>query len=62
MLLVLQTIHKVVDKMKAAGVPVELFMYPGSGHAFMNGLTEQGRAKIKGVVQKLSRRLPWNAV
>eukprot|EP00878_Enallax_costatus_P008358 GHUV01008736.1.p1 GENE.GHUV01008736.1~~GHUV01008736.1.p1 ORF type:complete len:169 (+),score=42.35 GHUV01008736.1:487-993(+) len=46
-----ESIHKVVDKMKAAGVPVELFMYPGSGHAFMNGLTEQGRAKIKEIGQ-----------
>jgi hypothetical protein len=43
-----ESIKKVVDSMKAAGANVELFMYDGSGHAFMNALTEKGRAKIKG--------------
>jgi dienelactone hydrolase len=43
-----ESIQKVVDSMKAAGADVELFMYDGSGHAFMNALTEKGRAKIKG--------------
>lgn len=45
-----ESIKKVVDSMKAAGASVELFMYDGSGHAFMNALTEKGRAKIKGVL------------
>lgn len=43
-----QSISAVVDKMKAAGVPVELFMYAHCGHAFMNALTAGGREKIKG--------------
>jgi dienelactone hydrolase len=43
-----ESIQKVVDSMKAAAADVELFMYDGSGHAFMNALTEKGRAKIKG--------------
>jgi dienelactone hydrolase len=43
-----ESIQKVVDSMTAAGAAVELFMYDGSGHAFMNALTEKGRAKIKG--------------
>lgn len=34
--------------MKAAGAPVELFMYEHCGHAFMNALTQGGREKIKG--------------
>lgn len=42
------SIQAVVEKMQGAGVPVELFMYAHSGHAFMNALTEAGRAKIKG--------------
>lgn len=46
-----ESIKSVVDRMKAAGVAVELFMYGGSGHAFMNGLTEKGRAKIKEIGQ-----------
>eukprot|EP00882_Tetradesmus_deserticola_P011083 GHRQ01011718.1.p1 GENE.GHRQ01011718.1~~GHRQ01011718.1.p1 ORF type:complete len:281 (+),score=86.17 GHRQ01011718.1:216-1058(+) len=45
------SIQKVVDSMKAAGAPVELFMYEKSGHAFMNALTEKGRAKIKGGIR-----------
>jgi len=43
-----QSIAAVVDKMKAAGAPVELFMYEHCGHAFMNALTAGGRDKIKG--------------
>jgi hypothetical protein len=43
-----ESIAKVVEKMRAAGASIELFMYDGSGHAFMNALTEKGRAKIKG--------------
>jgi acetyl esterase/lipase len=43
-----QSIAAVVDTMKAAGVPVELFMYAHCGHAFMNALTAGGRDKIKG--------------
>ena len=43
-----QSITAVVDKMKAAGAPVELFMYEHCGHAFMNALTKGGREKIKG--------------
>jgi acetyl esterase/lipase len=43
-----QSITAVVDKMKAAGTPVELFMYAHCGHAFMNALTAGGREKIKG--------------
>lgn len=43
------SIEKVYEKMKAASCPVELFMYDGCGHAFMNGLTEQGREKIKAI-------------
>lgn len=46
-----ESIKKVVDSMKAAGASVELFMYDGSGHAFMNALTEKGRAKIKEIGQ-----------
>ena len=34
--------------MKAAGVPVELFMYAKSGHAFMNALTPAGKKLIEG--------------
>lgn len=45
------TIAKVVDAMKAAGCPVQLYMYPGCGHAFMNALTESGREKIKTIGQ-----------
>jgi acetyl esterase/lipase len=43
-----QSIKPVVEKMKAAGVPVDLFMYEHCGHAFMNALTAGGREKIKG--------------
>jgi hypothetical protein len=43
-----QAIKAVVDKIKAAGGAVELFMYDGCGHAFMNALTPGGQAKIKG--------------
>lgn len=44
----LQSITAVVDKMKAAGAPVDLFLYDNCGHAFMNALTPNGRDKIKG--------------
>jgi hypothetical protein len=43
----LQRIKGVVEKIKAAGGDVELFMYPHSGHAFMNALTESGKAKLQ---------------
>lgn len=43
------SIKAVVAKMEEAGAPVELFMYSQSGHAFMNALTESGRAKIQQV-------------
>lgn len=46
-----ESIAAVVDKMKAAGAPVELFMYEHCGHAFMNALTAGGRDKIKEVGQ-----------
>lgn len=47
-----KSIAAVVEKMRAAGAgPVELHMYPGSGHAFLNALTPQGRAKIKEIGQ-----------
>eukprot|EP00879_Flechtneria_rotunda_P002603 GHRR01002804.1.p1 GENE.GHRR01002804.1~~GHRR01002804.1.p1 ORF type:complete len:161 (+),score=61.43 GHRR01002804.1:500-982(+) len=42
---------KFADKLKAAGVPAEVLFYDRSGHAFMNGLTEKGRAKIKEIGQ-----------
>jgi hypothetical protein len=44
----LQSIKAVVEKMQAAGAPVELFLYEHCGHAFMNALTAGGREKIKG--------------
>lgn len=46
-----ESIEKVYAKMKEAGCDVELFMYDGCGHAFMNQLTDQGREKIKMIGQ-----------
>lgn len=46
-----ESIKPVVEKMKAAGVPVDLFMYEHCGHAFMNALTAGGTEKIKEVGQ-----------
>jgi len=46
-----ETVKGVLDKMKAAKVPVELFMYPKSGHAFMNALTPAGKKLIDEIGQ-----------
>eukprot|EP00775_Hariotina_reticulata_P010146 gene10146-10304_t len=48
-----QAIKAVVEKIEAAGGLVELFMYAGCGHAFMNALTPGGQAKIKEIGQAL---------
>ena len=43
------TAAKLRDTMSAAGAgPLELHVHAGAGHAFMNALTADGRAKIKG--------------
>ncbi|GBF90985.1 carboxymethylenebutenolidase [Raphidocelis subcapitata] len=46
-----ESAQKVFDKMKAAGCDVELFLYDGCGHAFLNALTDEGREKIKTIGQ-----------
>ncbi|KAF8070964.1 RAD4 [Scenedesmus sp. PABB004] len=54
-----ESIAAVVSKMQAAGAgPVELLMFPNSGHAFMNALTEKGRAKIKAAAPAAARPAP----
>lgn len=44
----MQSAKRVFCRMKAAGAPVDLYLYKHCGHAFMNALTAGGRDKIKG--------------
>jgi acetyl esterase/lipase len=42
-----QKAKAVAEAMRGAGCPVELFLYPGCGHGFMNVLTGEGQALIE---------------
>lgn len=47
-LLVAQTAKAFEENLKKAGVPHEVFIYPGQGHAFMNASEEGIKRKLAG--------------